>query len=57
VYEENFFIKNSDSKKIIINPKINNPKEMTLNFINGKSIKIDIKEPKVPDGKVLIYPE
>ena len=57
VYEENSLIKYSDRKKIIINPKINNSKEMTLNFINGNSIKIEIKEPKVPDGKVFIYPE
>ena len=57
VYEENALIKYKDSKKITINPKINNSKEIILNSIKGKSIKIDMKDPKVPDGKVFMYPE
>ena len=55
--KENFFIKYKDSKKIIINPKINNSKEIILNSIKGNNIRIEIKDPKVPDGKTLIYPE
>ena len=57
VYKENFFIKYKESKKIIIKPKINNPKEKILNSIRGNNIKIEMKEPKVPDGKFFIYPE
>ena len=57
MYEENALIKYKDSKKIIINPKINNSNEIILNAIKGNSIKIDMKDPKVPDGKVLMYPE
>ena len=57
LFKENFFIKYKDSKKITINPKINNSKEIILNSIKGKSIKIDMKDPKVPDGRVFIYPE
>ena len=56
-FKENFFIKYKDSKKITINPKINNSKEIILNSIKGNKISIEIKDPKVPDGKTLIYPE
>ena len=57
MYEENALIKYKDNKKIIINPKINNSNEIILNSIKGNSIKIDMKDPKVPDGKIFIYPE
>ena len=53
MYKENALIKYKDNKKIIINPKINNSNEIILNSINGNSIKIDMKDPKVPDGKIL----
>ena len=55
--EENALIKYKDNKRIIINPKINNSNEIILNSIKGNSIKIDMKDPKVPDGKIFIYPE
>ena len=57
MYEENALIKYKDNKKIIINPKINNSNEIKLNSIKGNSIKIDMKDAKVPDGKIFIYPE
>ena len=57
LFKENFFIKYKDRKKIIINPKINNSKEIILNSIKGNNIRIEIKDPKVPDGKILMYPE
>ena len=42
--------------KIKINPKINISKEKMLNCIIGNRIKIEIKEPKVPEGNLFIYP-
>ena len=57
LFKENFFIKYKDSKKITINPKINNSKEIILNFIKGNRIIIEMKEPNVPDGMIFIYPE
>tara|TARA_B100000242_G_C42589540_1_gene278869 strand:- start:51 stop:224 length:174 start_codon:yes stop_codon:yes gene_type:complete len=57
VYEENSLIKYKDNKKIIMNPKINNSKEIISNIIKGSRIIIETKEPNVPDGMVFIYPE